>query len=150
MAQARPPPASRCGSRASPRDDWLVPARKEVAMVLPVRLDPGEALHELVEAQHKLVGAVGRFGRIRDAHVEIATTPKEEVLRIDKTALYHYAPPAGTSIGGPILILYALVGRYTVIDLQEDRAFGRRLLGARLDIYAPDWGHPPRADRSTA
>jgi polyhydroxyalkanoate synthase subunit PhaC len=119
-------------------------------MVLPVRLDPGEALHELVEAQHKIVDAVGRFGRIRDEHVEIATTPKEEVLRIDKTALYHYAPPAGTSVGVPILILYALVGRYTVIDLQEDRSFVRRLLGAGLDVYAADWGHPTRADRFTA
>src|ERR1700730_15238779 len=147
MPQARPRPPSRRGSRALPGDDWLAPARKEVAMVLPVRLDPGEALHELVEAQHKLVGAIGRFGRIRDEHVEIATTPKEAGLRIDKTALYHYAPPAGPSVGVPILILYALVGRYTVIDLQEDRSFVRRLLGAGLDVYAADWGHATTADR---
>ena len=48
-----------------------------------------------------------------------------------------------------MLLVYALVGRYSVADLQPGRSFVENLLREGLDVYAIDWGHPTRADRWT-
>jgi polyhydroxyalkanoate synthase len=48
-----------------------------------------------------------------------------------------------------LLLVYALVGRYSVADLQPGRSFVENLLRQGLDVYAIDWGHPTRADRWT-
>ena len=47
----------------------------------------------------------------------------------------------------PVLLAYALVGRYQMIDLEADRSFVRKLLAEGLDVYMVDWGHPTRAQR---
>ena len=112
-----------------------------------IEIEPQAALEEVAETQRKLADALVRLGRTRDADVKIGTTPKEEVLRIDKTVLYRYVPMVEKPSPVPILLTYALVGRYTMMDLQEDRSFVRNLLRAGLDVYLVDWGHPSRADR---
>ena len=79
--------------------------------------------------------------------VAIATTPKDEVWRQDKVTLHHYRPLADTKIATPVLIVYGLIGRYTMADLQEDRSLVRNLLNLGVDLYVVDWGNPSRADR---
>jgi polyhydroxyalkanoate synthase subunit PhaC len=74
---------------------------------------------------------------------------KEEVWRRGKLRLYRYrsiAKPAGTP---PLLIVYALVNRPYMMDLQEDRSLIRGLLEQGLDVYLIDWGYPDGADRFT-
>jgi len=44
-------------------------------------------------------------------------------------------------------VVYGLVGRYTMADLQEDRSLVRNLLGLGVDLYVVDWGTPTRSDR---
>ena len=46
-----------------------------------------------------------------------------------------------------MLIVYGLIGRYTMADLQEDRSLVRNLLKLGVDLYVVDWGNPTRADR---
>jgi polyhydroxyalkanoate synthase len=46
-----------------------------------------------------------------------------------------------------VLIVYALVGRYQMIDLETDRSFVRKLLAEGIDVYFVDWGNPTRAQR---
>jgi polyhydroxyalkanoate synthase subunit PhaC len=115
-----------------------------------IEVEPAVALEEVAETQRKLADALVRLGRTRDSDVKIGTTPKEEVLRIDKTVLYRYAPMVERPSPVPVLLTYALVGRYTMMDLQEDRSFVRNLLRAGHDVYLVDWGHPNRADRFAA
>lgn len=112
-----------------------------------IEIAPHAALAETWETQQRLVDALFRLGQIRDADVQIGTTPKDAVLRIDKTILYRYRPQVKEPAPVPILLTYALVGRYTMMDLQEDRSLVRNLLRAGLDVYVVDWGHPSRADR---
>jgi polyhydroxyalkanoate synthase len=87
------------------------------------------------------------MNRLRDADVEIATTPKDLVWSQDKVSLFHYRPLAEKRIGVPVLICYGLVGRWTMTDLQEDRSLVRNLLNLGIDLYVVDWGNPSRADR---
>lgn len=112
-----------------------------------IEVEPHAVLEEVAETQRKLADALVRLGRTRDRDVRIGTTPKEEVLRIDKTVLHRYLPMVEKPSPVPILLAYALVGRYTMMDLQEDRSLVRNLLRAGLDVYLVDWGHPSRADR---
>ncbi len=51
--------------------------------------------------------------------------------------------------GTPLLIVYALVNRPSMMDLQEDRSLIRGLLAQGLDVYLIDWGYPDGADRFT-
>jgi polyhydroxyalkanoate synthase len=109
--------------------------------------DPQQALKEFTELNARLVKGAGLLGRIRDDDIEIGTTPKREVWRQDKTTLFRYEPLAKRTIATPVLMVYGLVGRYTMADLQEDRSLVRNLLQKGVDLYTVDWGHPSRTDR---
>lgn len=79
--------------------------------------------------------------------VEIGTTPKELVYTENKLCLYRYKRDSPASIKTPVLIVYALVNRYQMLDLQPDRSYIRNLLSQGLDVYVIDWGYPSKADR---
>jgi polyhydroxyalkanoate synthase len=74
---------------------------------------------------------------------------KELVWQSDKLRLYRYRPIARPASAVPLLIVYALVNRPYMMDLQEDRSLIRGLLSEGLDVYLIDWGYPDGADRFT-
>ncbi|WP_436934235.1 alpha/beta fold hydrolase [Halovenus marina] len=59
----------------------------------------------------------------------------------------HYEPDE-TAHGTPVLIVYALVNRPYILDLQPDRSVIRRLLEAGFEVYLVDWGRPSVLDQS--
>lgn len=79
--------------------------------------------------------------------VDIATTPKTAVYHEDKLTLYRYDRETAPTYKTPVLIVYALVNTYKMLDLQPDRSYIKNLLGAGLDVYLIDWGYPGKADR---
>ncbi|MCC6370869.1 MAG: class III poly(R)-hydroxyalkanoic acid synthase subunit PhaC [Bacteroidia bacterium] len=79
--------------------------------------------------------------------VDIATTPKTAVYNEDKLTLYRYNRDSDASYKTPVLIIYALVNTYKMLDLQQDRSYIKNLLGAGLDVYLIDWGFPGKADK---
>jgi polyhydroxyalkanoate synthase len=74
---------------------------------------------------------------------------KELVWQSGKVRLYRYRAIAAPAGGAPLLIVYALVNRPYMMDLQPDRSLIRGLLAQGLDIYLIDWGYPDGADRLT-
>jgi len=50
--------------------------------------------------------------------------------------------------GVPILIVYALINKPYILDLQPDRSVVQTLLEAGFDVYLIDWGEPSKLDRS--
>jgi polyhydroxyalkanoate synthase len=113
----------------------------------PIRIKPEQAIAEAAALGQKIASGTKLFEEIRDEHVEIATTPKDEVWRQDKVTLHRYRPVTEQKVKTPVLIAYGLVGRYTMADLQEDRSLVRNLLNLGVDLYVVDWGNPSRADR---
>jgi polyhydroxyalkanoate synthase len=92
-------------------------------------------------------------------------SPREAVWQSGKLILYRYRPPSaptgpgpsscGSSAVGPagavpLLIVYALVNRPYMMDLQPDRSLIGALLARGLDVYLIDWGYPDGADRFTS
>ena len=47
----------------------------------------------------------------------------------------------------PLLIVYALINRETMLDLQPDRSVIQTFLNNGLEVYMMDWGYPTRKDR---
>jgi polyhydroxyalkanoate synthase subunit PhaC len=106
-----------------------------------------EFMREAAAFNTKVSQGMARLRTIKDEQVEIATTPKEEILRTDKVTLYRYRPLTEPQISTPVLIVYSLIGRHTMTDLQEDRSLVRNLLSKGVDLWVVDWGNPSRADR---
>ncbi|HTQ00970.1 MAG TPA: class III poly(R)-hydroxyalkanoic acid synthase subunit PhaC [Casimicrobiaceae bacterium] len=116
-------------------------------MPFRLQLDPAQTVHEFAELSGRLVRGTELLSSVKDEDVAVGTAPKKEVFREDKTVLYHYDAVAATTVATPVLVVYGLVGRYTMADLQEDRSLIRNLLAQGIDLYAVDWGNPTRADR---
>jgi polyhydroxyalkanoate synthase len=113
-----------------------------------VKVDPNDAVKEFTEFSRRMHQGRELLEKTKDRDVQIATTPKREVFRQDKTVLYHYDPVVKKKpVGVPVLVVYGLVGRYTMADLQEDRSLVRNLLAQGVDLYVVDWGTPTRSDR---
>ncbi len=74
---------------------------------------------------------------------------REVVWQSGKIKLFRYRPIARPAASAPLLIVYALVNRPYMMDLQEDRSLIRGLLNEGLDVYLIDWGYPDGADRFT-
>lgn len=104
-------------------------------------------MHEFSELTQKLVKGIESLSHLREEDIQIGVTPKEEVYREDKVVLYRFTPKMDHSLNIPILIVYALINRPYIVDLQEGRSFVDNLLKLGLDIYLIDWGYPSRADR---
>lgn len=109
--------------------------------------DPQAALEEIAQLNTSMVKAAKNFIKLKDEDVQIATTEKEVIFQQDKVTLYRYKARAKQTIKTPVLVVYGLIGRYTMADLQEDRSLIRNLLDQGVDVYAVDWGSPNRADR---
>ena len=51
-------------------------------------------------------------------------------------------------MASPVLIVYALVNRPYIMDLQDGRSLVQGLLCAGLDVYLLDWGYPDKDDKA--
>lgn len=108
---------------------------------------PANFLADAAEFGTRMLTGGRLLHSMRDADVEIATTPKDLVWTQDKVSLFHYRPLTEKRIGIPVLFCYGLIGRWTMTDLQEDHSLVRNLLNLGIDLYVVDWGNPSRADR---
>jgi polyhydroxyalkanoate synthase len=113
----------------------------------PVHIRPEQVAAEVAALGEKIARGTKLFNEARDKAVSIATTPKDEIWRQDKITLHHYRPLTEPKVRVPVLIVYGLIGRYTMADLQEDRSLVRNLLNLGIDLYVVDWGNPSRAER---
>jgi len=77
----------------------------------------------------------------------IATTPYDVVYEQDRVKLKHYRPVTQKKIQTPLLMIYALINRETMLDLQPGRSVVENFLREGLDVYMIDWGYPTRKDR---
>ena len=113
--------------------------------MIPFELDPDTLAEELREFNERLLQGVNTFTEIGD--VDVGATAKEEIYKEDKLVLYQYESHDKKEKIAPVLIVYALVNRPYMMDLQPDRSLIKGLLKEGLDVYLIDWGYPDEADR---
>jgi len=117
------------------------------SLALDAQRQAFETLTETTETNEELPDAVSTL-----QSVEVGQTPSEVVYEENKLELLHYKPEeAGIEPDQthetPILIVYALINRPYILDLQEERSVVRRLLEAGHDVYLIDWNEPSRLDQ---
>jgi len=95
----------------------------------------------------KILRGFKHLTQLREEDITIGATPKVAVYHEDKLTLYHFQPQVTQPLAPPVLIVYALVNRPFMVDLQEDRSLVANLLQLGLDLYLIDWGYPSRGDR---
>ncbi len=91
--------------------------------------------------------SAGMYTLTQSLNLEAGTTPSKAVLSRDRWTLYHYEPVSPGSAKTPVLVIYALVNRYYMMDLQPDRSMVKKFLEMGLDVYVLDWGYPTPIDK---
>jgi len=84
---------------------------------------------------------------LEDLDTEIAPTPYEIVFQQDRVKLKYYRPEGKPKYKTPLLVVYALINRETMLDLQPGRSVVQTFLDHGLEVYMIDWGYPTRKDR---
>jgi polyhydroxyalkanoate synthase subunit PhaC len=77
----------------------------------------------------------------------IASTPYDVVYQEDRVKLKHYRPVTDGNMKTPLMVVYALINRETMLDLQPGRSVVQNFLKDGIDVYMVDWGYPTRKDR---
>lgn len=110
-----------------------------------INFKPDALIQEALRYQSKIGAALGTLSKLDEVHFGV--TDKEAIYSEDKLVLYRFRGERKPTSKVPLLIVYALVNRPYMVDLQEDRSLVRNLLALGEDVYLIDWGYPDRADR---
>jgi len=115
--------------------------------VFTIDIRPDKLSEEMLDYSRKL--GQGMDNLINAGPIDTGVSPREVVYAEDKLVLYRYTTPEGvTPRPVPLLIVYALVNRPYMTDIQENRSTIKGLLATGQDVYLIDWGYPDQADRS--
>lgn len=99
---------------------------------------------ESIETQKKVLDGFETLLNVGET--EAGFSPKTEIYAEDKMKVYRYKPVSRSINKIPTLLIYALVNRETMLDLQKDRSFIQKLLEDGHDVYIIDWGYPTKED----
>jgi len=80
-------------------------------------------------------------------NIGVGETPNEILVEKRAYRLLHYQQRVSKTARTPILIVYALINRSYVLDLQPDKSWIRSLLSQGFDVYLIDWKAPTAADK---
>jgi polyhydroxyalkanoate synthase subunit PhaC len=102
---------------------------------------------ELIDFPKKVIQAAEVL--TDDLDIQVATTPADIIYTEDRMKLLHYRPLVDKKSihPDPVLIVYALINRPIMLDLEPGRSFIQNLLNGGMDVYLIDWGYPSGADR---
>ncbi|MES9845712.1 MAG: class III poly(R)-hydroxyalkanoic acid synthase subunit PhaC [Candidatus Sedimenticola sp. PURPLELP] len=115
--------------------------------MFPIDIRPDKLAEEMADYSRKLGKGVENL--LNAEQIDTGISPKEVVYTEDKLSLYRYKAPEGVKQNSvPVLIIYALVNRPYMTDIQENRSTIKNLLAAGQDVYLIDWGYPDGADSS--
>jgi polyhydroxyalkanoate synthase len=115
--------------------------------VINFQMRPDKLAEEMADYSRKLGQGIENL--MNAGEIDTGVTPKHPVYQEDKLTLYRYETPEGVEPQEvPLLIVYALVNRPYMTDIQENRSTIRGLLETGQDVYLVDWGYPDGADLS--
>ena len=82
--------------------------------------------------------------------IKVGTTPHEIVQETNAYKLTHFRPMLSKTARTPILIVYALINRSYILDLQPDKSWIHSLVSQGFDVYLIDWKPPTQYDKYTS
>lgn len=87
--------------------------------------------------------------RVTTTPYPVAQTPKEVVWTLNKAKLFRYVPvvPVERRHPVPLLLVFALMNRPTILDLRPGASFVEYMVQHGFDVYLLDWGRPGPEDK---
>lgn len=81
----------------------------------------------------------------------IGQTPRQAIWTLNKATLFRYTPvlPAEKRHPVPLLLVFALMNKSSILDLRPGNSFVEFLLQKGYDVYLLDWGTPGPEDAQT-
>ncbi|MEW6277040.1 MAG: alpha/beta fold hydrolase [Candidatus Eremiobacterota bacterium] len=79
--------------------------------------------------------------------VPIGITPKDPIYERDRLVVYRYRRDTPPRHSVPLLLVYSLINRPSVLDLRPGRSVVENLLAQGYDVYLLDWGVPDALDQ---
>jgi polyhydroxyalkanoate synthase len=79
--------------------------------------------------------------------IDVGNTPHKVIEETKAYKLLHYRPWVSKPVKTPLLVIYALINKSYVLDLQQDKSWVRNLLRQGFNVYLVDWKTPTRADK---
>jgi polyhydroxyalkanoate synthase len=86
---------------------------------------------------------------LRPPRVLVGQTPSDPIYTEGRMRVLHYRPLPGATRQDrpPILLVYALINKPYIMDLQPGLSVVEGLLRGGLDVYLIDWGTPNHLDK---
>jgi len=86
--------------------------------------------------------------KVATTRAPIASTPRQAIWTLNKATLYRYTPvvPPEERHPVPLLLIFALMNRASILDLRPGNSFVEWMLKRGYDVYLLDWGAPGPED----
>ncbi|AFU58999.1 poly(R)-hydroxyalkanoic acid synthase [Candidatus Nitrososphaera gargensis Ga9.2] len=112
---------------------------KEAKKKEPTVLEEFEEAYRKLEKAKNILHTAG--------NIEVGQTPHEILAETRTYRLLHYQQMVSKTAKTPILVVYALINKSYVLDLQPDKSWIRSLLSQGFDVYLIDWKAPTAVDK---
>ncbi len=109
-----------------------------------LKIDP-KLFEEFLQINKNIIDAPNLASALEEINLEM--TPYEVVYSEDKVRLLHFAPLVQNTIKTPLVIAYALINRFHILDIHPKKSWVKNLLNQGFDVYLIDWGTPTEIDR---
>ncbi len=109
-----------------------------------LKIDP-VLLEEFLKFNKNLIEAPKMVPAMDEINLEM--TPYDIAYSEDKIRLLHFNSPIQKQYKIPIIIVYALINRYHILDIHPQKSWIKNLLNQGFDVYLIDWGTPTNIDK---
>lgn len=113
-------------------------------MANEIRVD-AKLLAEFIKLNKNIMEAPSLAQSLEEIDLEI--TPYEVVYSEGKVRLLHFSPLSTKQVKTPLVIAYALINRFHILDIHPKKSWVRSLLNQGIDVYLIDWGTPTQINR---
>jgi polyhydroxyalkanoate synthase subunit PhaC len=105
---------------------------------------------EVTESFQDLENKLRTLAKTLTSKAAIGQTPKEVVWTLNKAKLYRYTPvqPKERRHQIPLLLVFALMNRPSILDLEPGHSFVEFMVQKGYDVYLLDWGVPGLEDKN--
>lgn len=115
----------------------------------PGTMVSGSSIAETTSKQDEMIRKISKTRDIlfEPNDIAVGTTASEILHEKRLFKLLHYKPLVCKTARTPLLVVYALINKSYILDLQPNKSWIRNLLSQGFDIYLIDWKSPTNSDK---
>jgi poly[(R)-3-hydroxyalkanoate] polymerase subunit PhaC len=132
--------------RVKPSDEAFKAARTNLDQ-LGKEPDPSLNLTQELVDYSKRLETCRKTLHLAGKTIKVGTTPNEILHETRNYSLLHFRPMTTKTFPTPILVVYALMNKSYILDLQPGKSWIQNLLRQGFDVYLINWNAPLSIDK---